>query len=969
MTIYRWQHQYIGTTTLPKTLGVIELDVFFTFSDEEMKEIRTRRKDTLRLASAVQLGFLKMSGCPLSDFKTIPARLLSHVFAQLQVPRVSVATLRALYERGKTRYEHQWWAMQVLGFRKAEAKDLAPLPLYLTAEASNAPSIDILMQRANLWLYQRKFIGIPDSQVRELATNAMASCELGLHALIVKALGESKVTKWLNAVTKLREGSGRSTLEWLGQPPHRKSINAIREQTERIEFLKELGVDKLDLESVPLEKIKAYGQDVKNMRPSRLKELSEPLRTVRLVCYLKWMLLRVTDHAIMLGNRRVTKLAADAYREAEVQEIKGLRLSDDLLVRVLERAKDPTLTDGEFRQFVLEVAEQHTPRKFPSRAAAARWILSNPNPMVRSLLAELQKLDLQGAPDQPDLVCATYLRELYRSRETQLPPGASVPVLRGWRPIIEGEDRERAMRGVEAATLIGLRKALRSGVVYVNHSENFRGRHRLLIDEPTWKKSRITRFEQLGLPTDPHPFLHCLVEELQTKLVALEEVISNGDIRSEGERFIIPKYKPLVPGEDVGQRRKELFAKVGTVQLPDLILEMDSRIGFSKVILGRSARTATELLQVYGGMLAHGTAMDASDVSLMVPQLTANQVLSGMKWFEDKDLVRAANDTVTSYQRGLPICKAWGDGSLASSDMMSLDVSKHVWVARVDYRRKLASVGTYTMVSNFWSVLFDLPILLNERQAGAALECALRQKEVDVERLAVDTHGYTDFAMAMAKLLGFALCPRLARVDERKLYVPSSMRNVPQSLSEHVLPGISLKQIASEWDNLVRLAASMDTGVTSAVVALARFGSASSDSPVYRAGVHLGRLIRSIYLCDYLASEEMRRAIHKILVHGEAVHQLQRAICAGTFSKPRGRQESELYAASGSLTLMTNLCLAWTATKMQEHLYGDHPVTPPQEDLDWLAHVSPAHFSNINFRGVFSFPLEKYEQWLYSRAA
>lgn len=223
--------------------------------------------------------------------------------------------------------------------------------------------------------------------------------------------------------------------------------------------------------------------------------------------------------------------------------------------------------------------------------------------------------------------------------------------------------------------------------------------------------------------------------------------------------------------------------------------------------------------------------------------------------------------------------------------------------------------------------------------------------------------------MTIAKLLGFALCPRLARLSDRKLYVPSSMKRVPESLSDLVLPTISLKQIASEWDNLVRLAASIETGHASAAVALARFGSASSDSPLYRAGVHLGRLIRSIYLCDYIVSEELRRAIHKILVHGEAVHTLQRAICAGSFSKPRGRHEAELYAASGSLTLLTNLCLAWTAAKMQEMLYGDATASPPPHDVEWLSNCSPAHFSNINFRGIFSFPLEKYQEWLFTRAA
>ncbi len=287
---------------------------------------------------------------------------------------------------------------------------------------------------------------------------------------------------------------------------------------------------------------------------------------------------------------------------------------------------------------------------------------------------------------------------------------------------------------------------------------------------------------------------------------------------------------------------------------------------------------------------------------------------------------------------------------------------------RVDYRRKVASVGTYTAVSDFWSVIYDLPIVLNERQAGPAIDSVLHQKEFEVERLAVDTHGYTEFAMAIAKLLGFALCPRLARLAERKLYVPKSAK-VPESLGDMVVASVSLKAIVEEWDNLVRLASSIETGHTSATVALARYGSAASDSPTYRAGVHLGRLIRSVYLCDYITSVELRRSIHRILVHGEAVHTLQRAIYAGSFSKPRGQHESELYAASGSLTLMTNLCLAWTSRRMQDILFGDSTAPLPAAGMEWLSHVSPAHFSNINFRGVFTFSVEKYAHWLFSNSA
>ena len=136
---------------------------------------------------------------------------------------------------------------------------------------------------------------------------------------------------------------------------------------------------------------------------------------------------------------------------------------------------------------------------------------------------------------------------------------------------------------------------------------------------------------------------------------------------------------------------------------------------------------------------------------------------------------------------------------------------------------------------------------------------------------------------------------------------------------------------------------------------------------MYRAGVALGRLLRSVYLCDYFISEPFRRLINRILVHGESVHQLQRAICRGSFSKPRGQREPELVALSGSLTLVTNLCLAWTTTQMQ-FVLDAKPEWLRQAGTEWVRNVSPAHFQNINFNGTFSFPFERYRGRLLSEA-
>lgn len=84
-----------------------------------------------------------------------------------------------------------------------------------------------------------------------------------------------------------------------------------------------------------------------------------------------------------------------------------------------------------------------------------------------------------------------------------------------------------------------------------------------------------------------------------------------------------------------------------------------------------------------------------------------------------------------------------------------------------------------------WGIVYDQPIVFNERQAGVAIE-GIEQHNSTADRirislLVVDTHGDTNPAMAISKLLGFDLCPHLRDLAERKLYLPRGF-TVPDGL-------------------------------------------------------------------------------------------------------------------------------------------------------------------------------------------
>lgn len=110
-----WKTPYLGIRSLPRLSGW-EIDLFFSLTPKERDDICGRFRGLNRLAVALQLCFLRMTGCSLDGVRIPPADLLRHIGGQVDVESPTIASVRALYKRKRTRYDHQQWAMDYLGF-------------------------------------------------------------------------------------------------------------------------------------------------------------------------------------------------------------------------------------------------------------------------------------------------------------------------------------------------------------------------------------------------------------------------------------------------------------------------------------------------------------------------------------------------------------------------------------------------------------------------------------------------------------------------------------------------------------------------------------------------------------------------------------------------------------------------------------------------------------------------------------
>lgn len=200
-----------------------------------------------------------------------------------------------------------------------------------------------------------------------------------------------------------------------------------------------------------------------------------------------------------------------------------------------------------------------------------------------------------------------------------------------WSAAIAGTDRERAFRALEVATLFSLRRAVRNGSVWIEHSLSFRGRACLFFTNERWQEESKRHYARLSLPANASTFLKPLLAKVRAGMDAVAAAARSGVLRVDDELHL-----SALPAEDedpeVIKLRAKLDLRIGEVQLPEVILAVDAQVRFSWIMLGREPRSTEELLMVYAGIMAHGTSLTATECARMIAQLSATSIRQAMRW-------------------------------------------------------------------------------------------------------------------------------------------------------------------------------------------------------------------------------------------------------------------------------------------------------------------------------------------------
>jgi len=115
----------------------------------------------------------------------------------------------------------------------------------------------------------------------------------------------------------------------------------------------------------------------------------------------------------------------------------------------------------------------------------------------------------------------------------------------------------------------------------------------------------------------------------------------------------------------------------------------------------------------------------------------------------------------------------------------------------------------YTHISDQYAPYHTKVINATVRDAIHVLDGLLyHESDLKIEEHYTDTGGFTDHVFALCHLLGFRFAPRIRDLADKRLYA-SSRSNLYPALSGLIGGTINLKQISSQWEEVLRLTSSI----------------------------------------------------------------------------------------------------------------------------------------------------------------
>lgn len=508
--------------------------------------------------------------------------------------------------------------------------------------------------------------------------------------------------------------------------------------------------------------------------------------------------------------------------------------------------------------------------------------------------------------------------------------------------------------------------ALKAGVISLKPSYRYLSLENYLYPLAKWLKYKSSLLEETELTQ--YQDISQLLSQLQQMLDMQFKLTNKNIIDGKNEHIKFDtKNKVVIATPKVEKPNMKsiasLFSECKYTPILKVLNDVQQATDYLSCLRHLSVKNKQVLpnTQVfYAAILGLGCNIGISKIANVSRGISEDVLQHLVNWHISLDNVHLANRKILEFLSKLSLAHIYKKDATklhSSSDGRKIGVSVESLNANSSYKYfgKGMGITNYSFIDELNRVFYATAISADQEHAHV-IDGLTHNPLIKSDIHSTDTHGYSEVIFAIMYLIGIDFAPRIKGLKHATLYAFIA-RKFYEDQGFKILPDryIDTKLIKAQWDNILRLIATIKLQEVTTSQILKRLNSYSKQHPLYCGLKEFGRIIKTIFILRYVNDVELRQAIQKQLNRIELSNKFANAISFDNDHEIQFGSKEEQDIAINCQRLIQNIIILWNELFLSDKIASAETQEAGQQLIAIILNGSTQSWGHLNFLGEYDF--------------